>query len=279
LKLDPSGTEVITDCPIEPFLQEHFVESQGTKLADGKYHYTWANTCHPDLFGEILETMIVSPRKFSIAGGKDFPALEILNFELHVEARIAIVDAARAFGTTPPKFGLPPGGPGWDRLTPTGPTGSASVGLRVVARNPKAYTFDCEYGSIFAQQIGLMNSLGNAYDKITQPGGPGTPLNLTGTRIRDQSGAPSTDWVPSDRGYFKNNNKAFNRAGGFSGEYVIYLGGDEFFGHGLGIISETSLTNTIEKDPQGSGWNTSGGSTAAPTVDPWREYPKVGLGN
>ena len=94
--LDPSGTDIITDCPIDKYLDSlGLANTYVRSVRDGKYWYIASESNEGDLTKQIVHNMMISMHEFHIAGKKD--GTEGPNLGKHIEARKRIVERAKKF--------------------------------------------------------------------------------------------------------------------------------------------------------------------------------------
>ena len=201
---------------------------------------------------EILATMIKSPRRFVVKGDSTHDA--IYNLELQINARKAVVAATSAikFGF---KTGLPdvrkdgpwavetvPGQPNnYNLHHRNGNPDSALADLSDIATGIDSatgnspYNFGCNAGAQLVMLYGISQALGSGFNEYAKShnfiNGEGN-LNPGFEQIKVGTSDRIGDWVPGDWGYIENSSP--DPAPGEEGENIIYLGADNYWGHGLG---------------------------------------------
>ena len=256
---DPTGFEIITDCPIEDYLIKNGVIAYGVKGDDGKYHYSRHGAVangEGSLTSEILATMIASSRKFRIAGA-DKPN-QISNLMAHVAARIAIVNSASG-GT--------PGNPGgcWGATI-----GHVVGGMEKACGQPLDYP---PYGIPGHEQEDLF---GYGQDEHVA-----SPLEKKfQANTIESDGLPDTDWVPGDYGYVTNMNPGPHNEY-YKGENVIYLGSSKFWAW-VGADEKRALSEIVKMMATDPLWLNDDDRKAnkagvAGQVQDYRRYPDTGL--
>jgi|GEM_PF-3246662 len=279
--LDPMGTTIIAKCEVSEWLIENKrVDAFDMKQIGDRdlYRYTgYAVYSHGDLDGEILATMIRSKRNFQITDGT------IQNLALHVFARRQVVEATKAFSAPfqggnnlNPKFWqLDPRG---KILSTNDPSGAVDNVFDDGASNPMA----CGPGEIFCHLKGTLDAYRNeglggpgegAFDNdsgglTTDSTNKINDKNLFNRRafVYDSVVPDPDDWVPGDGGYVENTSIP---KGIEAGENVIYVGGGQWWGHGLGNDTLQGIVATVD------GWSPDkAGDTL---IHDRRTGPKIGL--
>lgn len=133
----------------------------------------------------------------------------------------------------------------------------ASEALQDLFLQPELYSFECATAKALAFHKGLLQLWGpEKFDRVF------TPLRLGPNELR-VSLAPYVEFVgrgllpdekhraalPVGAGvYFKNwGATQATRDIGWGGENAIYLGGDQFWGHGIGIASESAILAALDE--------------------------------
>ena len=210
--------------------------------------YSHPGASGSSLYSEILLTMLVSGRTFTIKGDNDLDAQS--NLDSHVLSRKGVVDFAAkkkyTFGAGP-RMKMNPAY--WEKTPQAGwrPKPGVNIldAMNDVNANPKEYAIACKMATTITMVAGSNSNL-----------------------VRD-TGSSDSDWVPGDWGYIKNT-KFSNKPEdvGLEGENIIYVGFLQFWGHFTGTNTYRMLNEWFDEV---KGWN--GGAS----ILSHRDHPTKGL--
>jgi hypothetical protein len=245
---------ISTDIRRKIVVQNRAVSLNSYLTGKGAHHSRSGNTyffiggyCTGDNLGDILASMLVSKRSFKVKGSTKAEAEK--NLDAHVKARKGILDfaAKRLY-----KFGV--GSKFYMNTNYWEPVGKKRMKVKSGVNPMDAYN------DLNKQPKQYVIACGTA-TKITMRAGTGDiPLD---TNV----GVSDDDWIQGDWGYIRNT-KFPGYPVGRSGQNIIFIGGNLYWGH-------TSDPNSY-KTKSGwtklvKGWN--GGAK----LEGWRKVPKNGL--
>jgi RHS repeat-associated protein len=265
LFVDQDGLR-IRCCNIDEFLRRYHVTGFTKEATETKGVYVYTaegeRVAFPrgNLRAEILAKMIEAPKLFKVT--RDRPP----NLVKHVKAREYIVDAARNVRF---RFSLVPTGnpehcdPKTGRLITNWFDAIADMWS-----NPQLWGMACYNAARYTMLRGISLALGKEdFNSAAKAG-----RVLTKRSVRDLE----HDWIPGDWGYIRNPSRD-EREDAREGENIIYLGRDQFWGHG-GDPPIQEL-GTVQGNRGGTGWlgvvNSWGRRPAI--LEPDRAYPSLGL--
>jgi hypothetical protein len=305
---DPFGQAIVSDCDISTYLDEKKVKGFWmTVRAPFKYSSNKAAGIKTDIESVILATMINSVRVFVVAGSDK--KKEIANLKLHVAARRHIVSfarrksfrfgAGRNFDIDAPRF--------WQKVPVvrrvavvdprtgrprrdsrgrilfrdavtghiwTAVTEDVGASVKDAWTRPEKYTIACLAGTALVVQRGILEALGKREFNRQSMRELGIAWNVL-VFTKEDKGVLEKDWIPGDWGYVDNTKYVRGRSRvGTEGENVIYLGGDEWWGH----LSTTSIIKKLGPQADRTSWlhkvwSWDGGARVLST----RRRPKAGL--
>jgi len=165
--LDPMGTTIVTDCPIDKEL-----DKKGAFYLDfqinGKYYYYGPEQNDGSDELQIVQNMMASNYEFHIAGKKD--GSEPPNLNKHIAARMAIINATKAFKMSFPDGDNPQNIPDYRKIR-------FSYNLWFNKHNNKSTFVGCEHGAGVCMKFGGFGLQRDA-DGIYIPGDTAYILNL-----------------------------------------------------------------------------------------------------
>ena len=215
---------------------------------------------------KVIWEMAASARVFHIQGlGCDARK----NLERHVKARIAIAEAAerttirwgRAFSSTSLIYRRYRYRRHSDRRGTT-----LSDVIMDMSLHGRDYSMSCYDAASAMVATGLAETYGRKdWDRFGRLGSLDKDAKLMVIHRIWNGELPKTDWVTGDWGYFDNATPA---NGWETGENVIYVGDNRWWGHPAGVQSWPQWQATIARWSQGKG-------RAVMTTDRW--YPCIGL--
>ncbi len=222
-RIDNFGLVIVCNCELDAYLTANGIGPDMYTKSGNTYSAKQKQNVSPQVTGvtEILFRMLETEHKFVVKDSK------LDNLKKHVEARLAIVNNAKAA-----RFSWRD--EGTKILNPTGPH------RQEILQNPNLYF------------------LNHAAEFFTAVNNEGTKIGCTlASRFVFESGnlhsgtpvRPNDKiFVPGDWPYMDNvaqTRKPFDWAPGLEGENLIYIGGGDFWGHPLGSHTEAWWRSTI----------------------------------
>lgn len=135
----------------------------------------------------------------------------------------------------------------------------------ILHHSPSVYSMGCKWGAVAVMLSGIARVMGK--DQFDEKMSPNLSKHL-GWVTKEEFVFSETDWIPGDLGYITNDippiDDPFVQ---HVGQNIIYIGNDNWWGHGGGIMSLEAWKNTV------SGWD----PHPSVTVEQERIFPVWGL--
>jgi hypothetical protein len=297
---DATGAIVECDESLADIFNGGNVAYTEQKSNDGRYVYTVpsedkssttkasgaAQTNFTVIDNEIYSTMIKSPRKFSFKTKADF--------FMHVHARKCVVNAANKtkMQMTSQKDRAKLNPAFWENSATVWTDDSehkdvtATAAVMNMDAQSSRYRLGCLEATGYILAIGAVRGTDTTeFDAAVKKNEGRIWNSISELLVQSMTATSTEDWVPGDRGSFKNENEHKDPL--LVGEYVIYVGSGKFYAHGVtgpevdGKDGKESHTVTMQElsgiMKRWEGGDRDPADDKAPTVDHPRYFPKAGL--
>ena len=243
--LDFLGLDIVCECAVEDYFKENGIKPNMWRKSGDNYTASpgYKGAGPASGVGEILWKMLQTSRVFK---ARD---LQLAELKRHVTARQNVVKATQAV----------PWGAGnasgfnsqyWsDALGTVRQDAAAGVNDMFASKAAEEYSRGCKDTSRLILLKGILDTIGAAAFNAAIGTGGYIDVRATGAGlIREHTvptqgkGEPPKNWVPGDLGYIQ----GLNPDHLFTGEWVVYLGGTEWWGHPTTVKTLDDWINTVE---------------------------------